>query len=214
MRRALLVPVLSMLLVGALAACGDDDDKTDSTTTTSDGSTTTSDGSTTTTAASGDLSAGPNYVETSGPSGMGCTPGDVTTLPTGWWAGEIKKVEESYVDFDVVCWYQGAAATAAAAAAGQEATDDYWVQNDDPKTYKVEFPLGMTAATCVGLSGPAQPFACEGNDVLDLYRQDIEGGGGGSVTTMVGDETVPAFPTVWIHSNGQIGDYIYMQFTP
>jgi hypothetical protein len=197
--------------LAALAACGDDDDSADKTTTTTTEATTTTADSSTTTAAEGDLAAGPNYVETSGPSGSGCTPGEnATELPAGWWAGEIKKVYESGVDFDLVCWYQGGAATEIAQQKGEEATDDYFVVNDNPRTFNVQFPPGMTGSSCIDQNG--QRFACELNDVLQLYRVSLDQE---IPTSMLGDSELVAFPTMWIHTTADgKGDYSYMQFTP
>jgi hypothetical protein len=204
------------------AACGDGDDEvtgdstgraaagTTTTTTTTEAPTTTTSPSTTassmTTEPSG-LAAGPNYVTTSGPSGSGCTPGDRTTLPDGWWAGEITSVRASGVDLDLVCFFAGAAGEQAATEDGQEFTNDYYVRNNNARTFRVDFPSTTTPATCVGTD--AEPIACQVNDVLTLYRTTDTTG-----TTMLGDTALVPFPLVWVHVGGGSGDYIYVQYTP
>jgi hypothetical protein len=198
------------------AACGGDDDVAGdnagkaaaSTTTTTEASTTsTTAAPTSTTVAPTGLAAGPNYVTTEGPSGAGCTPGDRTTLPDGWWAGEITSVGESSIDFDLVCFFSGDAATQAAQEDDAEATDDYYVRNNNARTFTVEFPPGTTPATCAGLN--AEPFACQVNDVLALYRTT-----GVTATSVLDGTDLAPFPLIWAHVTGGSGDYLYMQYTP
>jgi hypothetical protein len=199
------VVTAAVLLAGA---CGNDDDQTAGDnagkaafgTTTTEPTTTTSTTTTTTeppTTAGGstDLSAGPDYETVDGPSGAGCTPGDRTTLPDGWWAGEVAAVEGTGLDLDLVCFFAGDAGAAAAAEDGAELTNDYYVRNNNARTFRVEFASGTTPATCVGTN--AQPYDCEVSDVLSQYASP-----GAS------------FPLVWVHISGGIGDYAFVQYTP
>ncbi|HEY3142824.1 MAG TPA: hypothetical protein VGJ86_16910 [Acidimicrobiales bacterium] len=152
------------------------------------------------------LPAGPNYNKTSGPSGAGCKPGSSTKLPEGWWAGEIKSVSGATAQFDLVCWYQGAAATKAAAQHRTTAENDYYVTNDSPKLRKVDFGSSRTPATCVGNDN--HPFGCTVGDVLAIYP------GVGRTVAVDGNKEAVSFPYVWVHSNGSKADYAYVQFTP
>jgi hypothetical protein len=125
---------------------------------------------------------------------------------------EIKGVDGASIDLDVVCWYQDAAAEAAADA-GETAPNNYWIDNADPRTFPVDFPPAKSSATCVGQSN--QPFPCLLSDVLDLYRRSLaEPDSEVPATTVLDDETVVATSTVWVHSNGQGADFLYMQFIP
>lgn len=149
------------------------------------------------------LSAGPDY-RSQGPSGAGCTPGNVDTLPRGWWAGEITSDSGTTVRFNLVCWYAGAAATRAAAEDGAAPPNDYYVRDDNPRTWKVTFASWTGPATCVGDEN--QPFACQVGEVLNLYP------GTANTVTLDGNQAV-GFPYVWIHSTGSTADYLYTQFT-
>src|SRR6266511_2761530 len=64
------------------------------------------------------LAAGPDYELTSGPSGAGCTPGNTTKLPSGWWAGEVTATHGNSLDLNLVCFYVGEAANEAMERAG------------------------------------------------------------------------------------------------
>jgi hypothetical protein len=209
---------VALALVAALllAACGGDDDATGDGsgdnagkaaggTTSTTTSTSTTVASTTSTTA-GDLAEGPEYVTTEGPSGAGCTPGERSTLPDGWWAGEVTAVDGSAMDLDLVCFFAGDAAIAAATEDGAEVTNDYYVRNNNARTFSVEFPPGV-AATCASVS--ADPFPCTAADVLTLYRTTSPGGTG----TIDGTD-VATFPLVWVHITATTPDHLFMQYTP
>jgi hypothetical protein len=219
--KRILSAALPAVLLLASAACGSDDDSSgdnagraavtttttaDATTTTVAGTTTTA-GATTTTGASGDLSGGPNYVTTDGPSGAGCSPGQTDTLPAGWWAGEITSVGDESIDFDLVCFFVGDAAVQAAGEDGSEVTDDYYVRNSNPRTFSIEFSSGTAPSSCTGFD--PEPFGCTVDDVLTLYRTTDTTG----TSVLDGHEVFP-FPLVWVHITGTTGDYLYMQYTP
>ena len=196
---------VAVALVGACSGGGDDGGDVGGaaggqvTTTVAD------DGTTSTTLADVDgLAQGPGFAY-SGPSGTGCAPGDSDVLPEGWWAGEIRTVDGVTMDFDLVCFYAGAAAEAAGAEDGVEFTNDYHVRNDNPRTFSVTFPSGDVPATCVG--GDVEPFRCTVADVLGLYP------GVGGTGTVDGREVI-AFPYVWLHIAYGSPDYLYVQFTP
>lgn len=208
----MLLGAVAVAGMAAAGACGDDDDDSAATTTTSttEAAATSSTETTDTTEAPTGLAAGPDYVTTSGPSGSGCTVGEVDQLPGGWWAGKITKVYESGVDLDLACWYQGDAATAEATAKGDVATDDYYIVDDNPRTFRVEFPPGMTGSSCIDQAG--ERFACELNDVLQLYRVSLDQS---IPTSILGDAELVAFPWIWVHvDDAKQGDYAYMQYTP
>jgi hypothetical protein len=213
--RLVAAAVAAAVLLAAGCGSGDDELTGDSTgraaagtstTTTTTTTTSTTVVSTTPTEPTG-LAVGPNYVTTEGPSGSGCTPGDRTTLPDGWWAGEITSVRASGVDLDLVCFFAGDAGEKAATEDGQELTNDYYVRNNNARTFRVDFSSTTTPATCVGTD--AEPIACQVNDVLTLYRTTDTTG-----TTMLGDTALVPFPLVWVHVGGGSGDYIYVQYTP
>ena len=222
MRRTRLAATAVAAAVLLAAACGNDDDAeagdnagraalgsttTEATTTTSSTTTTSAPSTTTTDGGSTGLAAGPDYETTDGPSGAGCTPGDRTTLPDGWWAGQITSVDEAGVDLDLICFFTGEAATAAAAEDGAEVTNDYYVRNNVARTFPVDFASGTGPATCVGTN--AEPFDCQVDDVLTLYRTTATTG-----TTVLDGTTLVPFPLVWVHVSGGVGNYIFMQYTP
>jgi hypothetical protein len=220
--KTLLATAAAVLLLVA-AACGSDDDddagngigkaaaEDDGTTTTAgDGSTTTTAPTTTEgpVSTNSELAAGPDYVTTEGPSGAGCSPGEsATSLPDGWWAGEITGVQESSLDLDLVCFFSGDAAVEAAAEDGQEVDNDYYVRNNNVRSFRVTFPPSATPASCVGLD--AQSFPCQVDDVLTLYGTTEV-----SSTSILDGTAMAPFPLVWVHITDDQGDYIYMQFTP
>ena len=86
------------------------------------------------------LADGPNY-DTGGPAGSGCSPGDTTSLPDGWWAGHLASYVGTTIDFDLVCYFTGDAANAAAADDGKPTPvdDDRYVRNSNPKTFTESF---------------------------------------------------------------------------
>jgi hypothetical protein len=217
----LLAAVVSAAVLLTAACGGDDDDgqagdnagkaALGTTTTTEEASTTTSttteSTTTSTTGEASELAEGPNYVSSGGPSGAGCTPGERDTLPDGWWAGEVTSVQEVSIDFDLICFFTGDAAVEAADEDGAEVTNDYYVRNNNERTFRVEFPSGTTPATCV--SSDATTFPCQVDDVLTLYRTtDV------TATTIVDGRSMLPYPLVWVHVTGGSGDYFYMQYTP
>jgi hypothetical protein len=157
--------------------------------------------------AGSDLSKGPPYNRTAGPSGSGCTPASPDKLTPGWWAGRIKNVQGNTVfDFDLVCWFSGQAAIK---AGGEDdagpVEDDYYVRNSESKLLLLGFPSANAPATCVGDAN--EPFQCTAGEVLALYAT-------GQSSGTINGRQVTAFPTVWLHFTGDVPDYLYMQFTP
>jgi hypothetical protein len=211
---------VALALVLALApACGGDDDDTTTDegagegiggavseqTTTTEGETETSvtttlpdDGGTGT--GGGEptgLAAGPPYDPADGPSGSGCTPGEVDTLPEGWWAGLILEAEGTSLQFDLMCFFTGDAAVAAADEDGETVENDYYIRNQNPRAFAVEFADTDVPASCVD-TGSATTYECTVGDILADYEP------GGEV----------AFPVVWLHISGDGPDYLFTQYLP
>ncbi len=68
-----------------------------------------------------------------GAAGAGCTPGS-QALGDGVWFGLVAGADAGQLQFDLACWFTGAAAAAAAAEDGQESPppNDYYVRNANP----------------------------------------------------------------------------------
>jgi hypothetical protein len=69
----------------------------------------------------------------SGAHGSGCAPGP-GMLPDGTWFGFGRDLRPNAIEFDLACFYTGAAAAAEAAARGLESPppNDYLIVNDNP----------------------------------------------------------------------------------
>jgi hypothetical protein len=212
------VPALAVLLALAMArapACGGDDDDTGTDDPAGEGAggavnedeTTTTEAATdetTTTLADGGgetvdsgLAEGPNYESAGGPSGEGCSPGEVETLPEGWWAGLILEAEGNTIQFDLLCFFTGDGAVHAAEEDGNTVDNDYYVRNQNPRTFPVEFGTTDLDATCVD-SSDATTYPCTVADVI----------------TRSGPTDDAIFPIVWLHVGGEGPDYLYTQYTP
>ena len=104
------VLVIVLALVSALAGCGSDDSETPTGDETSAGQST------------NDLA-----------EGSGCTPGTETGLPDGRWYGFVESVNDRRVDFDLACFFTGAAAEAAATEDGEGGPPNgFYVRNVNP----------------------------------------------------------------------------------
>lgn len=161
--------VLGVLLLSATAACididsSDDDDDTTTTTVAPEDTTSTAPDATTTTAdGAAALGDEPPFHE-DGPSGSGCTPGDGSELPDGWWYGLVAGPPTGSVTFDLACYYSGAAAEDIAASRGDEVTNDYYVVNDNDAVRTLAVGSGATA-TCVELGSQLTMVDCPPADV-------------------------------------------------
>ena len=165
--RAVLLKGLVGLLVVVGPACSDDDDGdevAEATTTTAPADTTTTippaDTTTTTAEALGDE---PPFHD-DGASGNGCTPGDGAGLPDGWWYGSVVGAPDAEVDFDLACYYVGAAAEEIASERGDEVNNDYYVVNDN-ETVRTLSVDPDASATCVDLTGSLSMVDCPPSDV-------------------------------------------------
>lgn len=165
--RATLLKVTIALLVVVGSACSDDDDgDAAATTTTAPSETTTtalpSDPTTTTTIAV-ELGEEPSFHE-DGASGSGCTPGDDTGLPDGWWYGEVDSEVTDAVSFDLACYYVGAAADETAASRGEDAPSGVYVVNDNLNLRSI--PLADDVqTTCVTLEPEVANVDCAPGDL-------------------------------------------------
>jgi hypothetical protein len=159
-----------------------------------------------------DLAAGPN-IEDSGPSGDGCAPGDVAVLPDGWWAGSITSADDLDVEFDVVCWFAGPAASQAAVEDGmEEFGHDHYIRNHNPRTVSTRF------ASATGLARlPALEASADGSGFVTVTIADfLEGqrllrNGSWSMTTAAGEAQLNEI--VWVHVSGGVADYVFSEFT-
>ncbi|HEV3225720.1 MAG TPA: hypothetical protein VGZ52_02760 [Acidimicrobiales bacterium] len=153
-----------------------------------------------------ELAKGPP-LPSKGPGGSGCAPsGDAATLPDGWWAGQVTNASGLSIDFDLECVFVGAGANSAAAQDGRPTPvhNDFYVRNQNPKTFHETFSSRTGPASCV--ADAATPFACTVGDILNVY-------GNPNGAAKVKGQTVFAFPQLWLHVSGGVPDYAYMQFT-
>ncbi|MEQ1788046.1 MAG: hypothetical protein ABL966_13410, partial [Acidimicrobiales bacterium] len=97
-------------------------------------------------------------------SGSGCAPGGSDDLPDGWWYGTIAGPVGADVDFDLACYYIGAAAEAEAASRGDEVNNDYYVVNENPQVRTLTVAAGASA-TCVEMDGNIDGADCSPTDV-------------------------------------------------
>jgi hypothetical protein len=160
------------------------------------------------------LAAGPDLAA-SGPSGVGCDPGAGATLPDGWWAGTVTAVDGQSFEWDVVCWFDEAAALPAATEDGIPAealTHPRYIRNTDPATYRLTFPSRTAPATladATGMNAAKGTFTGTIGDVIDLYtpgRADMS-----RLPTANG--TAQYLDEFWVHVTGGVPDYVYMQFS-
>lgn len=167
-----LAPLFALLLV--VAACGDDTattttappatTTTSTTTTPATSSSTTIPATTTSTATTAPTTTLPPTTTTVAGSpfttliygffpdplgtpddghGSGCVlAGDVLT--DGMWFGFVDAVSGGVATFDLGCFFTGAAAVAAAAADGEEAFD-FYIRNQNPRTFAVALAAAGTA---------------------------------------------------------------------
>ncbi len=126
-----LVTVLT--LVSALAGCGGDDTETgtEDETSATDQSGGGSGGSDDETPPDDTAGTGQSTNELA--EGSGCTPGTETGLSDGRWYGFIASVNNRRVDFDLACFFTGAAAEAAATEDGEGGPPNgFYVRNVNP----------------------------------------------------------------------------------
>lgn len=153
-----------------------------------------------------DLSAGPPY-DTGGAAGSGCTPGNVASLPDGWWAGLAAHISGTTIDFDLVCYFANDAANVAAAEDGKPTPvdDDVYVRNSNPRTFSERFASRDLAATCTDFG--ASHFPCTVGELLDIYAQP-----GNPPFEIRGHETAPFL--LWLHVSHGEPDSLFQQFSP
>jgi hypothetical protein len=86
-----------------------------------------------------------------GATGSGCAPG-TDQLPDGIWFGLAVEVAEGAIRFDLACFYFGEIAWEKAAEVGEEAPNDVWIVNDNPRIRTVRVGSEATAwgLTCDG----------------------------------------------------------------
>lgn len=136
--------VLALVMLAGMAGCGNvDEDTTDTSDTASDGTTTESD-------------AGSSGSTNELADGSGCTPGTETGLPDGRWYGLIEAIDDNRVDFDLACWFTGAAAEAAATEDGAESPppNDYYVRNVNPLVRTLEVADGTMVVWYPDIGNP------------------------------------------------------------
>jgi len=88
-------------------------------------------------------------------SGSGCTPG-TANLPDGEWFGYVASATADVVEFDLGCWFTGAAAADAASEDGEESPppNDYYIRNVSSEIRAV--PAGEVVAV-TQLATPGGP---------------------------------------------------------
>lgn len=220
-------PVIALLaLTSMVAACGGDDGGVTSTattatsvaTTTTGASTTlpppvtipvtTTEATTTTTTPSttttfwgvdpGDLF--PDVYPGSGDAhGSGCVTGS-DTLPDGVWFGFVEAKTGSTLAFDLACFFTGPAGVAAATAAGEVGYDlDFYISNQNPRTYSVVLDQTRTAWRIDSSGGGVAPVAIPASD------------------WPVGGGYVPCpgeYCAVWLYVNGGVATGLVEQYLP
>ena len=78
-------------------------------------------------------------------SGSGCTPGP-GPLPDGTWFGYVSDPSATEVEFDLACWFSGAAANEATLEDGEESPppNDYYIRNTSTDTRSVSVSPDVT----------------------------------------------------------------------
>lgn len=94
---------------------------------------------------------------TDGASGSGCAPG-TDALPTGIWFGAVIDFTTSSIEFDLACFYIGDAAWDKAAEHGEEAPNDFWIENENEKLRELDVTPGATVWTIPPDITPLQPL--------------------------------------------------------
>jgi hypothetical protein len=101
---------------------------------------------------SADLSSPDALPGSDGALGSGCAPG-AGALPDGIWYGYAlstkSKFDETFIEFDLGCFYTGDVAREKATAAGEEPLD-YYIVNQDPTTREVPVDQGATVWSITG----------------------------------------------------------------
>jgi hypothetical protein len=131
-----------------------------------------------------------------GASGSGCTPsGD--TLGNGKWYGFVSAATSTAIDFDLACWYTGAAANAAAAADGEESPppNDYYVRNESTRTRSVKVAPTATVAWLPQPGNPAAEDVSYADWLADREARDFQ-------------------PSAWLTIEGGQITHIEEQYTP
>ncbi len=184
-----------------------------STTSTSTTTTTTVSGTTTTTTVSGTTTttSGPYRFDdparltppdplpgSEGAAGSGCAPG-TDHLPDGVWYGYVEAIHAAAVDFDLACFYFGDIAWDKAAEVGEEAPNDVWIVNQNPRIRSVPVAADATVWSITGdPTAGHQPVAFSDWPVAP-------------------DTYVPCpgeFCGVWLYVNGGVATEIVEQFLP
>lgn len=87
-------------------------------------------------------------------SGSGCTP-DGAVLTDGEWFGYVEAASDSSLEFDLACWFSGAAAEDAAAADGNPPPDnDYYIRNESNTLRTVPVSGAAVVEELVNSGGP------------------------------------------------------------
>jgi hypothetical protein len=129
------------------------------------------------------------------PNGSGCIVG-ADVLPPGVWFGFADAVDGGTITFDLACFFTGAAATEAATADGAEAFD-FYIRNQNPKTYSV--PIASAASVFY-----VDPTTIEPTPI-------------GAESWPTADSFLPCpgeYCAVWLYVNGGTATGIVEQYLP
>jgi hypothetical protein len=118
--------------------------------------------------------------------GSGCTPGE-GDLPDGRWFGLVTATSADGIEFDLACWFSGAAAIQAAAEDGEESPppNDYYVRNENPATRSLPVDAAVTVVWYPELGDPTSEATTSFSDWVTQDREpagipgiwlEIEGG--------------------------------------
>lgn len=213
---------LFLALILVLAACGDDDATTttvEATTTVTAATTTTATpiteppttttAETTTTLPPTTTTTAPLYLvdptdffpevfgASGDPHGSGCVVG-ADQLPPGVWFGYVDAVSGGVLTFDLACFFTGAAGVAAATADGEVGYDlDFYIRNQNPKTYSVTIAPAAQVWFVDGIT--VEPQAIAPGDWPTAL----------SYTPCPGDHC-----SVWLYVNGGVATGIVEQYLP
>ncbi len=94
-----------------------------------------------------------------GAAGSGCAPG-TEDLPDGVWYGYVTEIRPDSVVFDLACFFFGDVAWEKAAETGEEAPNDVWIVNENPRLRTLEVAgdavvWSITADPTLGRQGVA-----------------------------------------------------------
>jgi len=129
------------------------------------------------------------------PNGSGCVV-DGEALSAGVWFGFATAVSSGVITFDLACFFTGDAAVTAADADGQEAFD-FYIRNQNPRTYAVTIAPG------------ADVFIVDATTIVSTQVASVDWPSAESFLSCPGE-----YCSVWLYVNGGAVTGIVEQYLP